>query len=78
MFSWASIALALLNAWSSFFQWLREDRQRKADEAVVEAKVQKAELDAIQIANKAGDDAVARINAVPGSDGLPDDGFRRD
>lgn len=78
MFSWANVALAVFGFLSSLFQWFREESSRKAGEAIERATVQQAQLDAIQEAKKAGDDAIARINAVPESDGLPDDGFRRD
>lgn len=78
MFSWANVALAVLGFLSSLFQWFREESSKEAGKAIEQAKVQEAELNAIQEAKKAGDDARYRIDAVPESNSLPDDGFRRD
>lgn len=78
MITWAKLALAIVEWFSSLTIWFREESLRKQGATEVKAEIQQGKLEAIREANKARDEARHGSAAVPESDSLPDDGFRRD
>ena len=76
--SFGSILASLFKALSSIFGWLQQNQLIKAgqDGATVSALEKKTHE--IEIAVAAREAARLQSDAVPVSDSLPDDGFRRD
>jgi hypothetical protein len=76
--SWVSFALTLINGLSTLIVWLHTNKAiSDHDKAVLASAMEKQSL-VIKGAVEARDAQVKRNDAVPKSDSLPDDGFRRD
>lgn len=75
MLSLLSNLLKVILKFASIFQ---QTRQAQAGKAEVIAQQAKETADAIQKAEQARADVRASTDSIVSTDGLPDDGFRRD
>ena len=73
-----SFLSALFKALSGIFGWLQQNQLIKAGEAGAVAKQLEKNNHDVEVAIQAREETRARSAAVPVSDSLPDDGFRRD
>jgi hypothetical protein len=78
MLDWPRLALAIIQMLSSLVEWIKGESLREEGREEVAGRINTEALNALTRANKAREDAAARNHAVPESDSLPDDGFRRD
>ena len=69
---------SLANGFSSLVQWMSERGLVKQGEANQDLKTLKHEVTTIEQANEARDKARVANAAVPSTDSLPTDGYRRD
>lgn len=78
MLTWGQVILALLGVVGSLVTFARERQLIKDADEKAFAKFFAKQLEIINEAHKAREEARAANAAVPESDSLPNDGFRRD
>ncbi len=76
--NWLKLVLGLIELLSSLLVWARERQLLDAGAQQEIAKALQAQADAITNANNARKEARSHIASTPKSDGLFNDGFRRD
>lgn len=75
---WAKLALAFVNLLDSLANWLRESQLIKQGQEKQQAIVTTAEVKETDEASQIRVEARRANSAVPSTDSLPNDGYRRD
>ena len=78
MFTWGKALLLALSLVASLVQWMRERKLMQEAEEKLLLDFLRKQQEYIDEAKKIRDKAARDAAAVPSTDSLPDDGYRRD